>query len=495
MTALSMLRDTTQARIICVDAICIDQADVKERNHQVHIMQRIYSQAASVVVWLGPGSKPSRSAIELIIDRNRLLPREASLLDYKEDSLTGLSDIFLRSWWKRIWIVQQVVAARELVVYCGRCRLPWNFVAKVCREIRRNEFSLDGNSQYLRSSGYRNFIELNDFRRGRMSLTKCLQRTRDYEATDMRDKLYALIGVASDISPEDIVPDYTKSTRNVFLDLVHFLVTRRRSLNIISSGRHLRPASMTSPGSQPQSGDETPSWLPDWHVSQGLIPLDSEGMDKRFYGASRGADAVVRMDAFPLALEVEGVVVDKIDFFGPAITSSAQDSLPTLRRWQYIASLQGLHLIAGSKFGVATPGDFWTTIVAGKNYMGRESWAKGKFTTDESEALEHAARSFVAGNLPPEKWESRYLADAVTRAVMGRRFFTTAEKRMGLGVPEIQLEDRVVVLKGCSVPLILRDVGGHMVIVGETCVSGIMDGEVIKGLGEGWYKTRMIRLQ
>lgn len=493
MMALSMLRDATQARIIWVDAICINQADVKERNHQVHIMKRIYSQAASVVVWLGPASKPSQSAIKLIIDRNRLGPRETSLLDYKEDALKGLSDIFLRNWWKRIWIVQEVVAARELVIYCGRRRLPWNFVVKVCREIRWNEFSRDGKSQHLRSSGYRNFTALNDFRRGRMSLTKCLQCTKDYEATDTRDKLYALIGVASDICPEDIVPDYTKSTRTVFLDLVYFLVTKRRSLDIISSGRHLRSVPTTPPGSQPQSGDNTPSWLPDWHVSQDLIPLDSEGMDKRFYGASRGASAVVRMDDFPIALEVEGVVIDKIDFFGAAITASAQESLPNLRRWQYIASLQGLHPTSGSKFGVTTPPDFWTTIVAGKNY--RASWVKEGFTTDESEALEHATRLFVAGNLPPEKWESQYLADAVTRAVMGRRFFTTAKKRMGLGVPEIQLEDRVVVLKGCSVPLVLRAVGDHHVIIGESYVSGIMDGEVIKGLGEGRYRTRIIRLQ
>ncbi|KAG6365473.1 hypothetical protein INS49_007084 [Diaporthe citri] len=488
--ALVKLREMDFARIIWIDAICINQDDIKERNHQVHIMQTIYSKAAEVIVWLGPGSWEADKAMELIEQCN--LNGIEKLLDHEEDSLIGLSDIFMRSWWKRIWIVQEVVAARDLVIHCGTRRVPWHFVAKICREIRRKEFSQNAKSQILRSSGYRNFTALNDFRRERMSLAKCLQYTRDYEATDMRDKLYALLGVASDISPEDIVPDYTKSTRTVFLDLVHFLATRRRSLDIISAGRHLRP-STTPARSQLQPGDKTPSWLADWHVSQGLRPLDSEGMDKASYCASRGANAVVRMDAFPMALEVEGVLVDKIDFFGEAITSSAQDSLPTLRRWQYIAGLQDLHLVSGSRFGVVTPPDFWTTIVAGKNYMA--TWVKNRHATEESEALEYATQSYVAGDLPPEMWESQYLAHAITRAVMGRRFFTTAKKRMGLGVPDIQLEDRVVVIKGCSVPLILRDMGEHMVIVGETYVSGIMDGEVIKGLGEGRYETRMIRLQ
>ncbi|KAK7697571.1 hypothetical protein SLS64_013390 [Diaporthe eres] len=486
--ALVRLRKVDLARIIWIDAICINQDDIKERNHQVCIMKKIYSKATEVIVWLGPGSLSSEKAMELIVQCN--LCGGQKLLDHEENALIGLSDIFLRSWWKRIWIVQEVVAARDLVIYRGDRRVPWHFVAKICAEIRRKEFSQDAKSQFLRSSGYRNFTALNDFRRGRMSLNECLQCTKDYEATDMRDKLYALLGAATDISPEDIMPDYTKSTRTVFLDLVHFLATRRRSLDFISSGRHFRPTS-TTPALQP--GDKTPSWLPDWHASQDLRLLDSEGLDKASFCASRGANAVVRMDAFPIALEVEGVLVDKISFFGEAITSPAQESLPTLRRWQYIAGLQGLHLISGSRFGVVTPPDFWTTIVAGKNYM--SLWVKHRHVTEEPEALQYATQSFVAGNLSPETRESQYLAYAVTRAVMGRRFFTTTKKRMGLGVPEIQLDDRVVVIKGCSVPLILRDMGEHMVIVGKTYVSGIMDGEVIKGLGEGRYKTRMIRLQ
>lgn len=204
-------------------------------------MEKIHSKAISVIVWLGPESESSRATMDLIVQCNR--SGGVQLLDHKEDAQRGTSIIFLRGWWKRIWIVQEVVAARDLVTYRGHRRLLWHFVAKVCHENRRNEFSRDGKPQHLRSSGYRNFTALNDFRRGRMSLTKCLQCTKDYEGADMWDKLYALIGVA----PE-----------------------------------------------------------------------------------------------------------------------------------------------------------FWTTIVAGKNYMAAESWVKERFTTDESEALEHASRSFVAGNLPPE---------------------------------------------------------------------------------------------
>lgn len=134
-----MFRDADSARTIWVDAICINQDDVNERNHQVHIMENIYSQAAAVVVWLGSESQSSRAAMDLIIDCNR--PDGAKLLDHKKSALRGLSDLFFRTWWKRIWIVQEVVAAHELVILCGNSILPWNFVSRACREIRRKEFS------------------------------------------------------------------------------------------------------------------------------------------------------------------------------------------------------------------------------------------------------------------------------------------------------------------------------------------------------------------
>ncbi|KAJ0116387.1 hypothetical protein J7T55_007367 [Diaporthe amygdali] len=474
--ALLKLRHTNSVRIIWVDAICINQDDVNERNHQVHIMKRIFSRAASVIVWLGPESPSYREAMELIIDCNRPINSKA-LLSHKEDSLIGLSNIFRRRWWKRIWIVQEAVAANELVIFCGRYKIPWHFVSHVCNEIREKEFSSNKKSQLLRSSGYRNFTALNDFRkdRGRMSLTKYLQCTKDYKATDARDKLYALIGVASDISPEDIVPDYTKPTRTVFLDLVRFLVVQRGSLDIISSGRLLRPASTTPSGTQLEAEGIFPSWFPDWRVSQELRPLNSEGRDGASYRAGGDTPAVVRMDAFPLVLEAEGIIVDKVDFFGGAIRAPAQNSLPTLQRWQYIA---GQHLVSESNFGAVTPLDFWTTIVAGKNYKGSLDSGSNK----DSASFAQEAGFLSGGKGSQEVWMADYFADAVTRAAMGRRFFITAKKRMGLGVPEIQPNDRVVVLKGCSVPLIMRAVGDHMVIVGESYVSGIMNGEVIEGL-------------
>ncbi|KAK2605433.1 hypothetical protein N8I77_008270 [Diaporthe amygdali] len=99
-----MLRHAISASIIRLDALWVNQDGVKDQNRQVYIMERIYSRAASVVVWLGPESPLSQAAMELIINRNGPSKR-IELLNNEEDSLRGFSDIFRWRWWKRIWIV------------------------------------------------------------------------------------------------------------------------------------------------------------------------------------------------------------------------------------------------------------------------------------------------------------------------------------------------------------------------------------------------------
>ena len=56
-----------------IDALCISQADMEERNHQVKRMVEIYGQARAVVAWLGDSSEACDSAIDSLYDaaRNR----------------------------------------------------------------------------------------------------------------------------------------------------------------------------------------------------------------------------------------------------------------------------------------------------------------------------------------------------------------------------------------------------------------------------------------
>jgi hypothetical protein len=96
-----------------------------------------------------------------------------------------------------------------------------------------------------------------------------------------------------------------------------------------------------------------------------------------------------------------------------------------------------------------------------------------------SDRFMDAFGAFINGESPDMTAVVRSYADAVTRAVVGRRFFLTKGSRMALGPDDVQLGDMIVALKGCSVPLVVRAVEGGVVLIGEGYVSGIMNGEVM----------------
>ena len=64
--ALRGLRGRTTEHTLWIDSVCINQAVDEERSHQVSLMKNIYSQARTVIVWLGEGNEMSDLALEYL---------------------------------------------------------------------------------------------------------------------------------------------------------------------------------------------------------------------------------------------------------------------------------------------------------------------------------------------------------------------------------------------------------------------------------------------
>lgn len=125
--------------ILWIDAICIDQKSVYERNHQVSIMAKIYQGAGCTYSWLGhtkDGSDWLFSALndaavrELFqqIEQDRTSPdRHVSVDDWKfiKQTLEGISKLASREYWTRIWIVQEVILSSNVIFLCGVQALSW----------------------------------------------------------------------------------------------------------------------------------------------------------------------------------------------------------------------------------------------------------------------------------------------------------------------------------------------------------------------------------
>lgn len=80
---LSISRINRPGRWLWIDAICIDQANTKERNHQIHLMRKIYSSACEVLIWLGSSSSAITALMQVAQD-GRLADRIAAVQSLRE---------------------------------------------------------------------------------------------------------------------------------------------------------------------------------------------------------------------------------------------------------------------------------------------------------------------------------------------------------------------------------------------------------------------------
>lgn len=69
--------------------------------------------------------------------------------------------------------------------------------------------------------------------------------------------------------------------------------------------------------------------------------------------------------------------------------------------------------------------------------------------------------------------------------IFTRRWLVTQGGKLGLGPARTAICDKVVILLGCSVPVILRKEDRGYVIIGECFIQGAMDGEVVQGIKDG----------
>lgn len=99
--ALLHLRDRSLARIIWVDAICMNQEDKGEKGEQILRMAEIYSRASRVVVWLGEAKNDSDQALEDI--------RLAADAEFPVDkpNKQAILTLLHRPWFERIWVREQ----------------------------------------------------------------------------------------------------------------------------------------------------------------------------------------------------------------------------------------------------------------------------------------------------------------------------------------------------------------------------------------------------
>lgn len=103
-----------------VDALCIDQSNIEERNEQVRMMTSIYENAWFVALWLGPSQPMDLAARRFLVRLSMSPDRLDTLQNASKESLIAVATLFSRPYWSRLWVMQEIYNARIVHVYYGQ---------------------------------------------------------------------------------------------------------------------------------------------------------------------------------------------------------------------------------------------------------------------------------------------------------------------------------------------------------------------------------------
>ncbi|KAI1262256.1 HET-domain-containing protein [Xylariaceae sp. FL1019] len=519
--ALSQLRLPSKKRRLWVDGICINQDDVDERGRQVRCMKAIYSNAARVLIWLGPEQHESDLGISVAHGLNR------ACRQYKDEggSLDGISfddervrrlfsrfrnlsecpgigafgKIVERLWFTRVWVVQELALAGDAIVFCGGASIDWE---DLMNAITAQDYLNLYHADHSRNA-YAFILQKarEQWRSGvHLSLLSLLFRYRILDSSDPRDKIFGLTALVRDeiSGTEAIQADYTVDTTVLYTDIAKEILRRATVLNILS----------VPPRIEGQGPSNLPSWVPDW-TSNRLCPClglaNYSDIDDLDFAASGSSPPQIQFDEAGSALGVQGHRIDRIADIGSVLRS---DKLPqTLYRdvrlpqctfhldeWSRVAKLRegGLYVtgepIRDAFIQTLTTGSTSESITALRVQLGILesnaticrwlSYQPQKFfpswLVDWGVVMMHAALFFRRSDQMTLDFRIHL------SSLQDRRVFRTDRGFIGLASAVTEVGDEIVVVKGAKVPLVLRMKGSKWTSQGDCYLRGIMDGEAFR---------------
>jgi len=315
LQALMRLRLPSSDRLVWIDALCVNQHNNQERTHQLNLIPRIYENAVRTIIWIGdfrtseqcergftagkdsvntlcvpsiyPATEHEKADDDLSMYLSQLQGRDIS---------AGCSDV----WWQRLWCIQELYFSRQdASVYIGPHAVPWD-----------KFYSLFGSDIYP----LRTFRDLKD--KLPKSLRDLFVLTSTFNASDPRDRVFALLGMAPERSAafQALDPDYDSSVIRVIEDAAVYLIKETGRLDVLLDERVDRT----------RWGKEglvsvVPTWIPDLTslLSENHWPKQYEDAGQaRTHGPHFWLSERTTLDAIydaPRMLSFEGLEFDVID--------------------------------------------------------------------------------------------------------------------------------------------------------------------------------------
>lgn len=510
--ALKRFRHSGAERTIWADGICINQANTAERGHQVKCMRRIYKNATTVIVWLGPDS---RGLASLAFDLTLRLWRASSsngkefqskmilspfLECLKPLQWQALEDLLLRPWFTRVWVLQEIGVAADAWFYCGEEKIHRGclFRAIEALENHSNLLPKDLHNAVVLIRRLETHFKFNRPKESHViSPFGLLDMTRLSAASDARDMIYSVL--RHPIFDDDFIPiDYSLDRDQVYFSLAkELLLLPTNPLQLLSLVKHINESFVKRQGLM--------SWIPEWDVRPTTKTI---GRDETSFSAGIPFQDFQRINVTTNGLHVQGFVEDTISWKSEALSSS--DFPGPFMEFPKLRKLTGIMQEALFLTSPETPSfiRLTRTLIACSAITRSEAELYDGFCSllsrigpqRKSHEILHCLellypqyggflsgiyRSHLSGAKTDFSSDDFGFSLEAQKWCAGRSFFITEKGRYGLGPTVIRQGDRVCILFGAKVPFILRPQKKNygkssdwFSLCGECYVDGIMDGEL-----------------
>ena len=272
-----------------------DQDDLPERSDQVRYMSKIYGQARSCIVYLGERDEYSKLALEVVqmisddkATGKHLKQREMGkvrvsvvrqMASLSKEQKNALSVLLARRYFTRVWCLQEVILAREVVGTIGSLVFDFMtlfylgqlvaFAKTDLTVLGLDTFTIGDRkfsaSQSVHPQPYQSALNLGALGGAKKSLQRgvppgfldVVAMVFICDTTDERDRIYGVLAISDELrrGDEPTMPvDYHLSVDKVFANATAAFSLRRDDvefLSLVGEHKHMKHQNL-------------PSWCPDY---------------------------------------------------------------------------------------------------------------------------------------------------------------------------------------------------------------------------------------
>lgn len=537
--ALVQLRKPDPEHALWIDALCINQQDNKEKAGQIPLMKYIYRYAKRVIIWLGPSDRFTGEALALVDRAAESLRQETGQhvpgakdirperMDLAMNHRRGfppvdmaaewepLISLFSRPWFSRVWVFQESRMASSAVVRIGAYERDWaDFCAASSFFAYKSYSSVKGFAAILVrvvALCVSSRVGSREAEIQPIPLMDLLESTLRSQATEPRDRVFALLGMAEE--EQEFQVNYEKSVKDIYTDVSRYflcrLITKKddHALRILSSVKHYPDS----------ANDDMPSWVHRWHApipeaklnrtneTQPMFTISGLASSAKFHAGGDEYDGAIPSPTDPYSISLKGFIFATIS---TNVNFLQMSPLSRPRLWDMVLDIRSvckdrhaayptgervdeafaltltmadtLAFTAAANAETYYAIDFQHFCLALYEQTVTILTSAGRIQECEDLRLEWGADYNELKTIVGVHEKAPRFSSAVQVACLGRKLFGTQEGYIGIGDVTLQEGDLVCVLFGGKVPFILRPANGRYRFVGECYLHGVMLGQALK---------------